>query len=55
MPVERGKDSKGAYYRWGDKGKKYYYQAGNVLSRTRSYQQALKQGRAIAVSKRSRS
>lgn len=29
MPSVKGKDSKGSYYRWGSKGKKYYYKEGN--------------------------
>jgi hypothetical protein len=32
--IMRGKDTKGNFFRWGKKGQKYYYQAGNVKSRT---------------------
>jgi hypothetical protein len=46
MPVQRGKDSDGAYYQWGDSGKKYHYEAGNDSSRERAKDKAEKQGRA---------
>jgi len=47
MPVKRGKDSKGPYYRWGNSGKKYHYTANNKSSRTRAHNNAARQGRAI--------
>lgn len=47
MPVKRGKDSKGAYYQWGDSGKKYHYTAGDDESRKRAKSKAEKQGRAV--------
>lgn len=47
MPVQRGTDSKGPFYRWGNSGKKYRYTAGNKSSRSRAYNRAAKQGRAI--------
>ena len=50
MPVQRGKDIKGPFYRWGDHGKKYYYVAGNARSRGYAYDKALTQGRAIKAS-----
>ena len=35
-PAKRGRDSKGPYYRWGKKGKKYYYKAGDAKSRAKA-------------------
>jgi hypothetical protein len=49
MPVQRGRDSQGPYYKWGNRGHHYYYLAGNKRSRERAYNRALKQGRAILV------
>ncbi len=46
MPVHRGQDSKGCYYQWGGRGKKYYYTAGNVNSRENAKKKAGLQGRA---------
>lgn len=50
MPVRRGDDSRGPYYRWGEKGKKYYYKPGDKASRTRARNKAARQGRAIKAS-----
>lgn len=47
MPVQRGRDSQGSFYRWGNSGKKYYYIPGSKRSRELAKQKALKQGRAI--------
>ena len=47
MPVARGKDSKGPFYRWGEHGKKYYYKSGSVQSRNLAQDKAARQGRAI--------
>jgi hypothetical protein len=46
MPVKRGQDSKGCYYRWGTK-KKYYYPAGNARKREIAKKKAEAQGRAV--------
>ncbi len=46
MPIHRSKDSKGAYYQWGNQ-KKYYYIAGNKASRERAYKKCVKQAQAI--------
>ena len=46
MPSVKGKDSKGSYYRWGSKGKKYYYKEGNEDLRKRAKKLADKQGAA---------
>lgn len=50
MPVKRGTDSKGAFYRWGNSGKKYHYTVGNGKSRERAKKQAERQARAIYAS-----
>jgi len=47
MPVRRGKDSKGPFYRWGFSGKKYYYLSGNKRSREVAFRKAFIQGKAI--------
>jgi hypothetical protein len=49
-PVHRGKDGKGAYYQWGDSGKKYHYEAGKKKSRETAKQKAEKQGQAARAS-----
>ncbi len=46
MPVYRGKDGDGPYYRWGDAGKRYHYESGNRTSREAAKAKAEKQGRA---------
>ena len=46
MPVNRGKDSDGCYYKWGSKGKKYYYKCGDSASRAKAKGKAAKQGKA---------
>lgn len=50
MPVNRGKDKDGPYYRWGEHGKKYHYISGNKRSRSIAREKALKQGKAIKAS-----
>ena len=47
MPVERGIDSNGPFYRWGKKGKIYHYSSGSKRSRELAHSKAAKQGRAI--------
>ncbi len=44
-PVNRGKDSKGSYYRWG-KGAKYYYKTGSEKSRNTARKKAYEQAKA---------
>ena len=46
MPVKRGSDDRGPFYRWGDSGKRYRYTAGNEASRKRARDRAVLQGRA---------
>lgn len=45
MPVKQGKDSKGSFFRWGNKTK-YYYKIGSAVSRARAKAKAKKQGKA---------
>jgi len=52
MPVRRGKDSKGAYYQFGRRGKKYHYTPGNKRSRSTAKSKAKRQGRAIKARSR---
>lgn len=47
MPLERSKDEKGPFYRWGPHGKKYRYTSGNAVGRNRAKKKAMKQARAI--------
>ena len=46
MPVKRGSDKLGSYYRWGLHGKKYYYKVGNNRSRLLAKARSVLQGRA---------
>jgi hypothetical protein len=50
VPVQRGKDSEGPYYRWGKSGKKYHYAAGEKSSRETARKKAEKQGQAARAS-----
>lgn len=54
MPVRRGKDSKGAFYRYGGSGKKYYFKPGDKTSRERAKKKAGKQAQAIKASQNSK-
>jgi len=49
MPVERGKDEKGNWMRWGSKGKKYYWST--ERGRVTATQKAQRQGQAIHASR----
>jgi len=46
MPVERGQDSSGPFFRWGKSGKKYRYRTGDEAGRDRARARAVLQGRA---------
>jgi hypothetical protein len=46
MPVNKGKDTKGNFFRWGNQ-KKYYYIARNKESRYKAFIKAKTQGIAI--------
>jgi hypothetical protein len=51
MPVRRGKDKDGAYYQWGESGKKYRYETRNERSRQAAKKKAEKQGQAVKASR----
>lgn len=51
MPITRGKDAKGCYYRFGPTGAHYHYVAGDAASRARAKALAARQGRAIEMRK----
>lgn len=51
MPLQTGKDEKGHYARWGDSGKKYYFNPDNKTSRSTAKKKAMEQGSAIHASK----
>lgn len=46
VPVMRGTDERGPFYRWGRSGTRYRYTVGNAASRKRARDRALLQGRA---------
>jgi len=48
MPVHRTMINGKPAYQWGKTGKKYPYTPGNVASRERAKQRAIKQGLAVA-------
>ena len=47
MPIYDRNDEKGDYFQWGDRGKKYYYEANNEKSKKIARRKAWKQSRAI--------
>ena len=47
MPIHRGQDKEGAFYRWGQTGKKYYFDPQDKESKTRALNKAQKQQTAI--------
>jgi len=54
MPLTRGRDRDGPYYRWGPatgRGKKYHYAAGDAGDREAAKARARRQGRAVATRK----
>jgi len=42
IPVERGVDSEGSFYRWGKKGKKYRYKEGVIKQLFKIYKKVEK-------------
>lgn len=54
MPIKRGTDIKGSFYRYGTSGKKYYFKAGDSASRERAKNKAGKQAQAIKASQSKR-
>lgn len=47
MPIVRGFDSEGCFYRYGDTGKAYHYKCGDEQARERAYDKAREQEIAI--------
>jgi len=52
MPIQRGHDGNGPFYRYGLTGKRYYYESSNATSRARARARAALQGRAIEARRR---
>lgn len=52
MPIKTTTLNGKPAYKWGDEGHAYEYEAGNEASRKYAYEKALRQGRAIELSKR---
>jgi hypothetical protein len=52
MPINRGQDKKGCYYRWGQQ-KKYYYKCGDKDDRKTAKMKAIKQMIAISYTYKS--
>lgn len=50
MPIIRAKDSIGCYFRWGGRGKRYYYTPNDKESRNNAKNKAIKQMRAAYFS-----
>lgn len=50
MPTQRGRDKIGPFFRWGTKGKKYYFLPRNKASMRIAYKKANRQGIAIRLS-----
>lgn len=50
MPTRVGRDSEGTYARWGHRGKKYYFRAGDPMARRRAIRRANRQGAAVRAS-----
>ena len=50
MPYMTGKDKKGNYVKWGESGKKYYFDPDDKASRQRAKAKAQKQAAAILAS-----
>lgn len=46
MPIRKGKDKNGFYYRWGNQ-KKYYYDPYSLYSENQAYSLSVQQARAI--------
>lgn len=52
MPLKRGVDQYGSYYKYGSTGKKYYYLVHSKHSRKIAYNKAKRQGVAIRINKK---
>jgi len=47
MPVRIDKDINGYFVRWGNSGKKYYFDNNNIKDYKKAYNKAIAQSRAI--------
>jgi hypothetical protein len=47
MPIFQGLDSNGYFYRYGETGKKYYFDSSDPVSENDAYTHAVKQAQAI--------
>jgi hypothetical protein len=54
MPLIKSRDQNGNFYKWGDRGKKYYYRPYSPSSRNAAKHKALKQAFAIQYSEERR-
>lgn len=54
MPVERGRDKDGSFYRYGPSGAKHHYRANDPADRERAQAAAERQGRAIRAAEHKR-
>lgn len=54
MPVHEGHDENGAYYVYGEHGKRYYFDPDDLESQNEAHQRAVQQGRAIHASQHRR-
>jgi len=52
MPLIEGKDMKGNFFKWGDHGKKYYFDPLSSRSKKTAITHAKKQALAIILNKR---
>jgi len=50
MPIVRGFDSEGCFYRYGDTGKPYHYKCGDEQARKGAYDKAVQQEQAVISS-----
>lgn len=46
MPIHQGKDSRGSYYKWGGRGKKYYFNSSCSICRNQARSNAGRQAAA---------
>jgi hypothetical protein len=51
MPFQTNKDAKGQFIRWGERGTKYYYDAGSNSSMLEAFEKARRQQESIEIAK----
>ena len=52
MPVFERRDERGAFFQWGDSGKKYYFDPLSLASAARARARAHRQGQAVRARQR---